>query len=362
MSTQNYLVGIDLGSTTLKAIIYDLAGNAVAQANLISLKNSNAETVFERNGVVVKAFLVEHQPAEPAFGFRIEYKGRSVVISGDTRKSDYVVQHSKGADILIHEAMNKDMVKRVSGIFRKLGDETRANHVLNVMPYHTHTIEAAQVTATLFGVGQTASTDGNGDYFIPSLETGAYTVQASAEEYDSGFAFANVMEGTPAVANFDLFGTETPQLAVDPAECTVGPVGGTTPLTVLNLGTGRLTWIAEVVTKQPWLAIVSETTGLDGESIELEYTDLPGAAPRTATVRVTAEGADDSPLDVSVTQQAGSSLPGDVDGNSVVNAVDVQLVINEALGITGPHDCDIDGDGVVNAVDVQLVINAALGM
>ena len=119
--------------------------HAVAQANLISLKNSNAETVFERNGVVVKAFLVEHQPAEPAFGFRIEYKGRSVVISGDTRKSDYVVQHSKGADILIHEAMNKDMVKRVSGIFRKLGDETRANHVLNVMPYHTHTIEAAQV-------------------------------------------------------------------------------------------------------------------------------------------------------------------------------------------------------------------------
>jgi ribonuclease Z len=109
------------------------------------LKGSDAETVFERNGVVVRAFLVEHPPVEPAFGFRIEYRGRSVVISGDTRKSEFVAQHSKGADILIHEAMNKDMIRRVSEVFRKLGNETRATHTLNVMPYHTDTIEAAEV-------------------------------------------------------------------------------------------------------------------------------------------------------------------------------------------------------------------------
>jgi len=142
--TKTYMPDIQIRTTLQGDDILD-PDHAVAQAKLIDLKDSNAETVFERNGVVVKAFLVEHQPAEPAFGFRIEYKGRSVVISGDTRKSDSVVQHSKGADILIHEAMNKDIVQRVAGILRKLGDETRANHVLNVMPYHTHTIEAAQV-------------------------------------------------------------------------------------------------------------------------------------------------------------------------------------------------------------------------
>ena len=53
-------------------------------------------------------------------------------------------------------------------------------------------------------------------------------------------------------------------------------------------------------------------------------------------------------------------LACDVDGNGFVNAIDVQLVINAALGSDGSCDCDVDGNGFVNALDVQLVINAAL--
>ena len=53
----------------------------------------------------------------------------------------------------------------------------------------------------------------------------------------------------------------------------------------------------------------------------------------------------------------------DINGDSVVNAVDVQLVINAALDLSiGGLDADINGDQTVNAVDVQLVINAALGL
>lgn len=52
---------------------------------------------------------------------------------------------------------------------------------------------------------------------------------------------------------------------------------------------------------------------------------------------------------------------GDVDGNGAVDAVDVQNVINAALGL-GDMPCDLDCDGAINAMDVQLVINAALGL
>lgn len=52
----------------------------------------------------------------------------------------------------------------------------------------------------------------------------------------------------------------------------------------------------------------------------------------------------------------------DVDGSATVNAIDVQLVINEALGISTGYQCDLNGDDQVNALDVQLVINAALGI
>jgi len=57
-------------------------------------------------------------------------------------------------------------------------------------------------------------------------------------------------------------------------------------------------------------------------------------------------------------------IPGDINGDGTTNAVDVQLVINAALGLSVPSSTrpDINADGAVNAVDVQLVINAALGM
>jgi ribonuclease Z len=60
--------------------------------------------VYEKNDVKVIAFEVEHGPAiKPAVGYRIEYKGHSVVISGDTRYDQNVIKYGTGADVLIHE-------------------------------------------------------------------------------------------------------------------------------------------------------------------------------------------------------------------------------------------------------------------
>jgi ribonuclease Z len=60
--------------------------------------------VYKKNGVTVIAFEVDHGDViKPAYGYRIEYDGRSVVISGDTRFNENVVKHGLGADLLIHE-------------------------------------------------------------------------------------------------------------------------------------------------------------------------------------------------------------------------------------------------------------------
>jgi len=55
-------------------------------------------------------------------------------------------------------------------------------------------------------------------------------------------------------------------------------------------------------------------------------------------------------------------MAADVSHSGVVDAVDVQLVINAALGFALPYDCDLDNSGQVDAVDVQLVVNGALGI
>ena len=60
--------------------------------------------VYEKSGLKVTAFNVDHgEFIKPAFGYRIDYQGRSVVLSGDTRFSENLIRFSKGADVLFHE-------------------------------------------------------------------------------------------------------------------------------------------------------------------------------------------------------------------------------------------------------------------
>ncbi|MBN9495069.1 MBL fold metallo-hydrolase, partial [bacterium] len=77
--------------------------------------------VWSRDGLVVTAIAVEHSPASPAFAYRFDYKGRSVVVSGDTIKWPPLAQAAKGADVLIHEAQNNDMTRNLAQGLKGLG-------------------------------------------------------------------------------------------------------------------------------------------------------------------------------------------------------------------------------------------------
>jgi ribonuclease Z len=67
--------------------------------------------IFQEGGVTVTAFNVDHRPVEPAFGYRVDYAGRSVALSGDTRFSENLIEHAKGVDLLIHEAIDPNEVR-----------------------------------------------------------------------------------------------------------------------------------------------------------------------------------------------------------------------------------------------------------
>jgi ribonuclease Z len=67
--------------------------------------------VYDRNGVTVTAFLVTHGLVKPSYGYRVDYAGRSVAVSGDTSPSDNLVAFCKGVDVLIHEAIDLDVLQ-----------------------------------------------------------------------------------------------------------------------------------------------------------------------------------------------------------------------------------------------------------
>jgi ribonuclease Z len=109
-------------------------------------------TVWNRDGLVITAFSVNHKPIAPAFGYRLEYKGRTVVISGDTVPSAGVEQAAKGADLLVHEALQSRMIAPITRGLDASGQRRIAQITRDVQNYHT-TPEQAADSAAKAGVG-----------------------------------------------------------------------------------------------------------------------------------------------------------------------------------------------------------------
>ena len=80
------------------------------------------QTLFERNGVKVTPIEVDHGGAKPAYGFRIEASGKTIVISGDTRFNENLMRHANGADVLIHEVVSAPPALRATPFVQRQFD------------------------------------------------------------------------------------------------------------------------------------------------------------------------------------------------------------------------------------------------
>jgi len=69
--------------------------------------------VMRDDQVTVRATLVDHPPMVPAFAYRFDAADRSIVISGDTARSDNLVELAEGADVLVHSAVYLPAVDRL---------------------------------------------------------------------------------------------------------------------------------------------------------------------------------------------------------------------------------------------------------
>ncbi|MEO8406105.1 MAG: MBL fold metallo-hydrolase [Chitinophagaceae bacterium] len=93
-----------------KAFAYDIKiriedDHASAEGYKFLVKEIQQGIIYEKNGVKVTAIEVDHYPVAPAFGYRVEYNGHSVVLSGDTRYSENLIKYATGTDLLIHEVI-----------------------------------------------------------------------------------------------------------------------------------------------------------------------------------------------------------------------------------------------------------------
>lgn len=116
------------------------------QANEFDLGTDLAarEVVYTSGDVEVIAFNVDHTPVFPAVGYRVNYKDRSVVISGDTVYTEYLADHAMGADVFVCEALNREFSHMISDASADM-DSNLSTVAEDILDYHISPEEAATV-------------------------------------------------------------------------------------------------------------------------------------------------------------------------------------------------------------------------
>jgi len=114
------------------------------EVHAVVVEGERAALVFERGDLRVSAFAVDHSPIAPAYGYRIDYRGRSVVLSGDTRTHPPLARHAREADLLIHSAGGPEGIpERVLEVLIRLQEEGELPRVdLDLFP---SPVEVAQI-------------------------------------------------------------------------------------------------------------------------------------------------------------------------------------------------------------------------
>jgi ribonuclease Z len=113
-------------------------GRAVAHTiRLDAAAGTAGAVIYEREGLRVRAFLVDHAPIAPAIGYRFDYAGRCVVISGDTVRSPSLVAAAKGCDLVVHEVLSDTLVGAAAQAMARGGNARLGAMLTDTLDYHT---------------------------------------------------------------------------------------------------------------------------------------------------------------------------------------------------------------------------------
>ena len=94
------------------------------------------DVVWQDDSITVTSFPVSHPPIEPAVGYRVDYRGRSVVISGDTNAADSLFAAAANADLLFHDALSRTLLDPMIAAATEAGAPVMPTIMTDVIDYH----------------------------------------------------------------------------------------------------------------------------------------------------------------------------------------------------------------------------------
>lgn len=113
------------------------------------------QLAWERDGLRITSFVVDHAPVAPAVGYRIDYGSRSVVISGDTNATDTLFAAAQNADLVLHDALSRALIDPMIETTTQLNTPIVPQIMKDVLDYHADSLSIEE-KAKAAGVKQLA--------------------------------------------------------------------------------------------------------------------------------------------------------------------------------------------------------------
>ena len=108
------------------------------QLGVLTARTVEPGLIHDADGLRIRAFPVDHSPVAPAFGYRFDYRGRSVVVSGDTVVVPSLAEAAEGVDLLVTDALAEHLVLALAQA-NEQANPRGAQVLRDVLDYHAHT-------------------------------------------------------------------------------------------------------------------------------------------------------------------------------------------------------------------------------
>ena len=133
--------GIELAYTKDYLFRNQHHGDTIAPLNIAGFDtytvDLNNPVLIDDGDLKITAYSVSHDPVDPALGYRIDYKGRSISISGDTTYDKNLVQNSKNVDVLFHESMSLEILDLINQVAKSNNNYIADTVTIDILDYHT---------------------------------------------------------------------------------------------------------------------------------------------------------------------------------------------------------------------------------
>lgn len=101
--------------------------------------------ILNDGGLKITAFRVDHGPVEPAVGYRFDYKGRCITVSGDTVADPRLAEMAKGCDLLVMEALQPRLTRVLANAAKAAGNPGLSKVMIDIEDYHSTPEQGAEL-------------------------------------------------------------------------------------------------------------------------------------------------------------------------------------------------------------------------